>query len=139
VHFNTGIEDAFGENVLEGLHLVDNATGEKRDLKVNGLFYGIGHQPNSKLVAGQIELDEAGYVKVRQCRGVELLLTALYMNMTCIGVCNLKRLLQLRAAGTTTQVELLTLHLCCCAVSCAVVSAGQPWCCHQRGRRLLSG
>jgi thioredoxin reductase (NADPH) len=65
VHFNTGIVDAFGDNVLEGLHLVDNATGEKRDLKVNGLFYGIGHQPNSKLVAGQIELDEAGYVKVR--------------------------------------------------------------------------
>jgi thioredoxin reductase len=69
VHFNTGVEDAFGDNVLEGLHLVDNATGDKRDLKVNGLFYGIGHQPNSKLVAGQIELDEAGYVKVRQCRG----------------------------------------------------------------------
>lgn len=64
VHFNTGIVDAFGGNVLEGLHLVDNATGEKRDLKVNGLFYGIGHQPNSKLVAGQIDLDEAGYVKV---------------------------------------------------------------------------
>jgi thioredoxin reductase (NADPH) len=70
VHFNTGVEDAFGDNVLEGLHLVDNATGEKRDLKVNGLFYGIGHQPNSKLVAGQIELDEAGYVKVRLCRGL---------------------------------------------------------------------
>jgi thioredoxin reductase (NADPH) len=64
VHFNTGVVDAFGDNVLEGLHLVDNATGEKRDLKVNGLFYGIGHQPNSKLVAGQIDLDEAGYVKV---------------------------------------------------------------------------
>lgn len=64
VHFNTAIEDACGGSVMEGLHLVDTATGEKRDLKVNGLFYGIGHQPNSKLVAGQIELDEAGYVKV---------------------------------------------------------------------------
>jgi len=40
------------------------AAGEKSDLPVNGLFYGIGHQPNSKLVAGQVELDEAGYVKV---------------------------------------------------------------------------
>jgi thioredoxin reductase len=49
---------------LQGLHLVDTQTGAKRDLPVHGLFYGIGHRPNSKLVAGQIELDEAGYVKV---------------------------------------------------------------------------
>jgi thioredoxin reductase len=85
VHFNTGIEDAFGANVLEGLHLVDNATGEKRDLKVNGLFYGIGHQPNSKLVAGQIDLDAAGYVKVRQHTEVTLLLPALGMyRMRCV-------------------------------------------------------
>lgn len=49
---------------MQGLHLVDTSTGEKRDLPVKGLFYGIGHQPNSKLVAGQIDLDEAGYVKV---------------------------------------------------------------------------
>jgi hypothetical protein len=50
---------------LQGLHLVNTSTGDKFDLPVKGLFYGIGHQPNSKLVAGQIELDEAGYVKVR--------------------------------------------------------------------------
>lgn len=50
---------------LQGLHLFNTSTGEKFDLPVKGLFYGIGHQPNSKLVAGQIELDEAGYVKVR--------------------------------------------------------------------------
>ena len=30
------------------------------------MFYGIGHTPNSKLVSGQVELDEVGYVKVRQ-------------------------------------------------------------------------
>jgi alkyl hydroperoxide reductase subunit AhpF len=51
----------------QGLRLVDTATGEKRDLPVHGLFYGIGHKPNSKLVAGQVELDEAGYVKVWLC------------------------------------------------------------------------
>lgn len=31
---------------------------------MKGLFYGIGHQPNSQLVAGQIDLDDHGYVKV---------------------------------------------------------------------------
>jgi thioredoxin reductase len=49
---------------------VDTQTGAKRDLPVHGLFYGIGHRPNSKLVAGQIELDEAGYVKVGAVQGV---------------------------------------------------------------------
>lgn len=34
------------------------------DLAVRGLFYGIGHQPNSSLVEGQLELDDKGYVKV---------------------------------------------------------------------------
>ncbi|KAG2432738.1 hypothetical protein HYH02_012872 [Chlamydomonas schloesseri] len=64
VHFNTGVEDAYGGEVLQGLRLFDTRTGEKRSLDVQGLFYGIGHTPNSKLVAGQVELDEAGYVKV---------------------------------------------------------------------------
>lgn len=64
VHFNTGIEDAFGGETLSGLTLADRATGAKRRLDVKGLFYGIGHTPNSGLVAGQVELDEAGYVKV---------------------------------------------------------------------------
>ena len=40
------------------------AAGEERKLDVRGLFYGIGHQPNSSIVEGQIELDEKGYAVV---------------------------------------------------------------------------
>ena len=40
------------------------AAEEERKLDVRGLFYGIGHQPNSSIVQGQIELDEKGYVVV---------------------------------------------------------------------------
>jgi len=65
VHFNTNVEDATGNGVLSGLHLVNSKTGEKSTLDVAGMFYGIGHTPNSKLVAAQVELDEKGYVKVR--------------------------------------------------------------------------
>ncbi|KAG2496558.1 hypothetical protein HYH03_005381 [Edaphochlamys debaryana] len=65
VHFNTGIEDAFGDEVLRGLKLYNTRTSEKRTLNVQGLFYGIGHTPNSKLIAGQVELDDVGYVKVQ--------------------------------------------------------------------------
>lgn len=65
VHFNTGVDDAFGGAVLEGLKLRDTASdAPKGDLAVAGLFYGIGHTPNSGLVKGQVELDDAGYVKV---------------------------------------------------------------------------
>lgn len=39
---------------------------EERKLDVRGLFYGIGHQPNSHLVEGQIDLDDKGYVKVQE-------------------------------------------------------------------------
>ena len=37
---------------------------ERHNLSVRGLFYGIGHQPNSGIYGGQLELDEAGYVQV---------------------------------------------------------------------------
>ena len=42
----------------------EHVAGEGSKLEVKGLFYGIGHQPNSQLVAGQIDLDDHGYVKV---------------------------------------------------------------------------
>ncbi|KAI3428728.1 hypothetical protein D9Q98_007552 [Chlorella vulgaris] len=65
VHFNTGIDDAYGDGkALQGLHLVNTQTGEKSDLPVKGLFYGIGHKPNSDILDGQVELEEGGYVKV---------------------------------------------------------------------------
>jgi thioredoxin reductase len=64
VHLNTTIEDAYGNGVLQGLKTKNATTGAVEDLGVSGLFYGIGHTPNSGLVKGQVELDEAGYVKV---------------------------------------------------------------------------
>lgn len=67
VHFNVEVEDAFADKkgAMAGLHLVDKETGEKRDLLVKGLFYGIGHNPNSGFLDGQVEMDEAGYIKNR--------------------------------------------------------------------------
>ena len=63
VHFNTAVRDAVGTSSMTALDLVDSATGAARDpLPVKGLFYGIGHAPNTGLFEGQIELDPAGYV-----------------------------------------------------------------------------
>ncbi|EIE25491.1 putative thioredoxin-disulfide reductase [Coccomyxa subellipsoidea C-169] len=66
VHYNTMVDDAYGDKKgLKGLVLKDTSNGEDRKLDVRGLFYGIGHQPNSHIIEGQVELDDKGYVKVR--------------------------------------------------------------------------
>lgn len=47
-----------------GLRIQDVNTGEETDLEVAGVFVAIGHDPRSELFRGQVELDDAGYVKV---------------------------------------------------------------------------
>ena len=56
------VTDVVGDGRVELVRVQDTASGEQSDLKVGGLFVAIGHDPNTKLFAGQIELDENGYV-----------------------------------------------------------------------------
>lgn len=51
------------DNYLNALKVKNVKTNEEYDLPVNGLFYAIGHSPATKIVAGQVDLDDAGYVK----------------------------------------------------------------------------
>jgi thioredoxin reductase (NADPH) len=54
-----------GENgALSVAKLVNTETGESREIQITGAFIAIGHEPQSAIVAGQVELDEEGYVKV---------------------------------------------------------------------------
>ncbi|KAK1278355.1 Thioredoxin reductase NTRC [Acorus gramineus] len=68
VHFNTEAVDAVSNNKgqMSGLQLKKLDTGDESILDVRGLFYGIGHTPNSRLLEGQIELDTSGYVLVKE-------------------------------------------------------------------------
>jgi thioredoxin reductase (NADPH) len=50
---------------LAAATIVDKRSGQERELEILGAFVAIGHQPQSQLVAGQVELDEGGYVVVR--------------------------------------------------------------------------
>ncbi len=59
---NAAVDAVLGEESLTGLLLSDTRTGEKRSLDVTGMFVAIGHDPRSSLVAGQVDLDDAGYV-----------------------------------------------------------------------------
>ena len=62
---NTVVEDVLGveEGEVKGLRLRGVKNGEYEELKVSGMFLGIGHEPNTKMFAGQIDLDEEGYIK----------------------------------------------------------------------------
>ncbi|MGL5035680.1 MAG: thioredoxin-disulfide reductase [Microcystaceae cyanobacterium] len=66
VHWHTEPVDVFGSNQrLDGIKLRDTQTGELRDLAVKGLFYAIGHNPNTSLFEGQLDLDSVGYIAVK--------------------------------------------------------------------------
>ncbi|WZZ85623.1 hypothetical protein YC2023_114202 [Brassica napus] len=54
--------DENGKGVLGGLKVKNVVTGDVSDLKASGLFFAIGHEPATKFLDGQLELDEDGYV-----------------------------------------------------------------------------
>lgn len=64
--FNTNTIGLFGEEFLEGVHLVENrATDRERtfDLAVDGFFLGIGHKPETDIFRPFLSLDGQGYIK----------------------------------------------------------------------------
>ena len=66
--WNTQTEGLYGENGVEGAHLVENKgkDGERRyDLPIDGFFLAIGHHPNSEVFRPYVEVDEQGYIKVQ--------------------------------------------------------------------------
>ncbi|MEO1429945.1 MAG: thioredoxin-disulfide reductase [Cyanobacteria bacterium J06632_19] len=63
VHWNTEALDVFGDdNHMQGIKIRNNKTGEESQLSVKGLFYAIGHTPNTSLFKEQLELDDTGYI-----------------------------------------------------------------------------
>ncbi len=60
--YNTEIEEVVGTQVVEGIRVVNNQTGEKKEISVAGLFIAIGHKPNTEIFKGQLDMDETGYL-----------------------------------------------------------------------------
>ena len=68
VLFNTVTQSLFGNEMLEGARVATmTAAGvpDVYDIAVDGFFLAIGHKPNTDIFAGKIDLDEAGYIKVK--------------------------------------------------------------------------
>ena len=63
VFWHTEMVEVLGENQVEGVKLVRNQTGEEFTRDAGGLFFAIGHRPNTAFLNGQIKLDETGYIQ----------------------------------------------------------------------------
>lgn len=67
VLFNTNTLGLFGEEFVEGAHLIEHKGSEKErlfDIAIDGFFLAIGHKPNTDIFAKYINLDETGYIKL---------------------------------------------------------------------------
>ena len=62
VLWNTTVDEVLGDDLVTGLKVTDTQTGEQSVLLVEGFFLAIGHDPNTKIFQGQLELDVAGYI-----------------------------------------------------------------------------
>lgn len=66
VHWNTETEEVIGdESGVNGIRVVNNKTGEKKVIPLQGFFLAIGHQPNTSIFAKYLEMDDSGYIKVQ--------------------------------------------------------------------------
>lgn len=68
MHFNTETVDVVSnpKGQMSGILIRKADTQEESVIEAKGLFYGIGHSPNSQLLEGQVELDSSGYILVKE-------------------------------------------------------------------------
>ena len=65
IHWNTETEEIVGDDTgVTGVRVINNKTGEKSVIPIQGFFLAIGHQPNTELFKKYIDMDETGYIKV---------------------------------------------------------------------------
>ena len=62
LRYNHEIDEVLGDQVVEGLRILNNQTGEKEEIKITGLFIAIGHKPNTEIFKSQLDMDDDGYL-----------------------------------------------------------------------------
>jgi thioredoxin reductase (NADPH) len=63
VLFNSETDEILGEEGVEGMRVKNTVTGELNEYKITGFFVAIGHQPNTSIFKGFVDMDENGYIK----------------------------------------------------------------------------
>lgn len=62
VYWNAETDEILGDKTVNGVRIRNNQTNETTEIPVNGFFVAIGHQPNSDIFKGLLDMDEAGYI-----------------------------------------------------------------------------
>ncbi|ARN70558.1 thioredoxin-disulfide reductase [Nonlabens tegetincola] len=62
VLYNSEVDEVLGDQVVEGLRIVNNQTNDKHEIAITGLFIAIGHKPNTDIFKGQLDMGEDGYL-----------------------------------------------------------------------------
>ena len=62
VSWNTVLSEVLGDDLVGGVRVTDVHSGVDRELEAGGLFFAIGHEPNTSFLAGQLETDDSGYL-----------------------------------------------------------------------------
>jgi len=62
VLYNTELDEVLGDNVVDGVRVVNNISGDKKEISVMGLFIAIGHKSNTDLFKGVLNMDDTGYL-----------------------------------------------------------------------------
>lgn len=63
IYWNTDTDEILGNGKVEAVRIKNNKTGETAEIPISGFFVAIGHQPNSDIFKGFIDMDDAGYIK----------------------------------------------------------------------------
>jgi len=62
MYFNTETDEILGDKKVEAVRIKNNKTNETQEIPISGFFVAIGHQPNSGIFSGFLDMDEAGYI-----------------------------------------------------------------------------
>ena len=63
IYWNSETDEVMGDKKVDAVRIKNNKTGEKHEIPVSAFFVAIGHQPNSDIFKGWLDMDEAGYIK----------------------------------------------------------------------------
>ncbi len=66
MHWNTNVLEVLGNEEVEGIKVINNKTQNISEIPIKGFFLAIGHNPNTEIFKGQLELDETGYIIVEK-------------------------------------------------------------------------
>ncbi|MCF6349791.1 MAG: thioredoxin-disulfide reductase [Flavobacteriaceae bacterium] len=62
VLYNTELDEVLGEQVVQGVRVINNQTKNKKTINVTGVFIAIGHKPNTAIFKGILDMDNVGYL-----------------------------------------------------------------------------